>query len=94
MVELFKRSKFYLSVASKMSYDEGMVFTENNIVQYLAELEEYICSLITYSAFKREDPAAAISAIPLQQLNVKDNSKREAEEGPYGKIDYGQLRQF
>lgn len=68
MVELFKRSRFYLSVASKMSYDEGFVFTENNIVQYLAELEEYICSLITYSAFKRDDPNAAISAIPLEKL--------------------------
>ena len=65
MVELFKRSKFYLSVASKMSYDDGIVFTENNIVAYLAELEEHICSLVTYSAFKKDDPNAAISAIPL-----------------------------
>lgn len=65
MVELFKRSKFYLSVAAKMSYDDGIVFTENNIVAYLAELEEHICSLVTYSAFKKDDPNAAISAIPL-----------------------------
>ena len=65
MVELFKRSKFFLSVASKMSYDDGIVFTENNIVAYLAELEEHICSLVTYSAFKKDDPNAAISAIPL-----------------------------
>jgi hypothetical protein len=56
MVEMFKRSRFYLSVASRMNYDEGFVFNENNIIQYLAELEEYICSLITYTAFKREDP--------------------------------------
>lgn len=56
-----------------MSYDEGFVFTENNIVNYLAELEEYICSLITYSAFKRDDPNAAISAIPLEKLTSKSH---------------------
>lgn len=56
MVEMFKRSKFYLSVATKMNYDEGFVFNESNIVSFLAELEEYICSLITYTAFKRDDP--------------------------------------
>lgn len=76
MVQLFKRSRFYLSVASKMSYDEGFVFTENNVVAYLAELEEYICSLITYSAFKRDDPNAAISAIPLEKLTHKSHEPK------------------
>lgn len=33
MVEMFKRSRFYLSVASRMNYDEGFVFNENNIIQ-------------------------------------------------------------
>lgn len=56
MVEMFKRSKFYLSVATMMNYDEGFIFSESNIVSFLAELEEYICSLITYTAFKRDDP--------------------------------------
>ena len=79
MVELFKRSKFFLSVASKMSYDDGIVFTENNIVAYLAELEEHICSLVTYSAFKKDDPNAAISAIPLTQLNHKEFGKKELD---------------
>ena len=69
MVELFKQSRFFLSVAQKMSYNEGFVFNESNIVHYLAELEEYISSLITYSAFKRDDPNAAVSAIPLEKLN-------------------------
>ena len=72
MVEKFKRSKFFLSVAQKMSYDEGFAFNESNIVLYLAELEEYITSLITYNAFKRDDPNAAVSAIPLEKLNPKD----------------------
>jgi hypothetical protein len=60
MVLLFKKSRFFLAVASKMSYEEGTTFTENNVVNYLAELEEYISSLITYSAFKRDEPHAAI----------------------------------
>lgn len=77
MVEMFKRSKFFLSVAQKMSYDEGFTFNESNIVSYLAELEEYISSLITYTAFKRDDPNAAISAIPLEKLNQKDFNRKD-----------------
>lgn len=69
MVKLFKQSKFYLSVASNMSYDDHTSFNENNIVMYLAELEEYISSLITYVAFKKDDPNAAISSVPLERLN-------------------------
>ena len=62
-----------------MNYDDGIVFTENNIVSYLAELEEYIGSLITYMAFKRDDPNAATSAIPLEQLEDKKFGKRDLE---------------
>lgn len=75
MVEMFKRSKFFLCVAEKMNYEDGITFTENNIVSYLAELEEYISSLITYTAFKKDDPNAAISTIPLDKLDVKEFSK-------------------
>jgi len=65
MVEHFKRCKFLLNVATPMSYDEGIVFTENNITTYLAELEEYISALITVTAYKKDDQNAATSAIPL-----------------------------
>jgi hypothetical protein len=82
MVESFKKSRFFLSVAQKMSYDEGFTFNESNIVQYLAELEEYIASLITYSAFKRDDPNAAISAIPLEKLNQKDFQRKDLAVNP------------
>jgi len=75
MVDMFKRSKFFLCVAQKMNYQDGIVFTENNIVSYLAELEEYISSLITYTAFKRDEPNAAISSIPLDKLEVKEFQK-------------------
>lgn len=75
MVRLFKKCKFFLSVANKMSYEDGTTFNEANVVQYLSELEEYISSLITYSAFRKEEPYAAISAIPLEKLNKKDFEK-------------------
>lgn len=55
MVDMFKKSKFFLCVAQKMNYQDGIIFTENNIVSYLAELEEYISSLITYTAFKKDE---------------------------------------
>ena len=77
MVSMFKQSKFFLCVAQKMNYEDGIGFTENNIVSYLAELEEYISSLITYNAFKREDPNAAISSIPLDQLQEKQFVKKK-----------------
>ena len=77
MVDMFKRSKFFLCVAQKMNYEDGIVFTENNIVSYLAELEEYISSLITYTAFKRDEPNAAISSIPLDKLEVKEFQKQK-----------------
>ena len=77
MVELFKKSRFFLAVASKMSYEEGTSFTENNVVHYLAELEEYISSLITYVAYKREEPHASIFAISLDKMNVKEFTKKD-----------------
>ena len=44
----------------KMSCEEGFVFNESNIVAYLAELEEYVSSLITYVSFNPQivDPFA------------------------------------
>lgn len=32
MIKLFKQSKFYLSVANQMTYDENTEFNENNII--------------------------------------------------------------
>ena len=55
-----------------MPYDTNTNFNETNIVMYLAELEEFISSLITYLAFKRDDPNAPISSIPLERLTQKD----------------------
>lgn len=77
MVSLFKMSRFSLAVASSMTYEANTSFNENNIIPYLAELEEYISALITYVAYKRDDPNAAISSVPLEKLSTKEFNKRE-----------------
>lgn len=77
LVRQFQEVRFNAKVANKMQYDEHTVFTENNITLYLAEVEEYISSLITYVAHKKGDPNAAISSVPLGVLNYKDFTKRE-----------------
>lgn len=77
MVQLFKKSRFSLAVASSMSYEANTSFNENNIIPYLAELEEYISALITFVAYKRDDPNAAISSVPLEKLPTKEFNKRE-----------------
>ena len=40
-------------------------------------MEEYISGLITYTAYKKEDPNAPISSVPLEHLNQKDFNKKE-----------------
>ena len=84
MVKGFKQSKFHLNVASDMIYDENTQFNESNIIPFLAELEEYISALITFVAYKRDDPNAAISSVPLEKLPYKDFNRRElAIDAPY-----------
>ena len=75
MVAAFQSSSLPLSVAQHMQYDEDTILNDKNATQYMAEVEEYIGLLITNLAYKRQQPNAAISAIPLEQLGVKEFSK-------------------
>ena len=77
MVEAFKKSHFFLSVAQNNQYDEATVFNENNVVLYLAELEEYISLFITYMAYKAENPDAAIASLSLDRMAVKEFDKNQ-----------------
>ena len=43
----------------------------------MAELEEYILNLITIIAYERDDPNAAISSVPLENLLPKEFDARE-----------------
>ena len=72
MVKAFRESQFFLSVAQQMPYDEETQFNENNVTHYLAELEEYIALLITFMAYKQENPDAAISALFLEKMALKE----------------------
>ncbi len=60
-----------------MNYDDGTQFNENNVTHYLAELEEFISSFITYLAQKEKQPDATISALGLDGMQNK-----EFEKGP------------
>ena len=60
-----------------MVYDSETQFNENNITFYLAEVEEYFSTLITYNANKRGDANAAVSSVPLDILNEKIFDKKE-----------------
>ena len=77
MINEFAKTKFFLSVAHKQIYEPGFNFNESNIVQYLAELEEYIAILITYLATKRDDPSAPFALVPLDKLDTKNHHKKE-----------------
>ncbi len=84
MVELFKKSQFFLNVAQNMQYDDETQFNENNVTLYLAELEEYVSLLITYLAYKQENPDAAISSLSLERMIQKDFEKGPANvRNPY-----------
>jgi hypothetical protein len=54
-----------------MVYDHDTQFKENNTTSYLAELEEYIAMLITYTAYAQELPDAAVSALSLDKMIPK-----------------------
>mmetsp|Transcript_24291 Transcript_24291/g.27553 ORF Transcript_24291/g.27553 Transcript_24291/m.27553 type:complete len:482 (+) Transcript_24291:141-1586(+) len=79
IIEAFSKSKFYLTVAENMTYDSETQFTEHNVIQFLAELEEYINNLITYVAFKGDQNSAALSTIPIDKLAAKEFTKQQIQ---------------
>ena len=81
MIDSFRQSQFFLSVAQSMHYDNETQFNENNVTHYLGELEEYISLIITYMAFKQENPDAAISSLSLEKM-----AHKEFDKGPINVI--------
>lgn len=70
MVAKFQESKFRPAVTQPMNYNEETVFNNKNVTLFLAELEEYISELITHNEYKKNNPNAAIAAIPLDTLKA------------------------
>jgi len=83
MVEMFKRCNFMLYSANKNSFEEGLRFTENNIVSYLSELEEYICALILFTANKLNLPNHATAFLSLDKLELRTHERREGPVSLY-----------
>lgn len=75
MVTKFQESNFRTAVNQPMNYDEETVFNNKNVTLFLAELEEYISELITHNEYRKNNPNAAISAIPLDKLHPKTQDK-------------------
>jgi hypothetical protein len=75
MVGNFQESEFNLAVSSPMQYHEDVQFNENNVTNYLSELEEYISAFITFLASRSKQPYPSIQALPLDTIGVKDFSK-------------------
>ena len=80
----FKKAKFRPRVSTSQVYDSETQFNESNITHYLAELEEYFSSLITYTAKQRGDQDYIISSVPIEALNEKDFNRKELNiDAPY-----------
>jgi len=75
MSNKFDESKFALSVAHRMQYDEDTVFNESNVTQYLSELEEYMALLLTYLSYKSDHPDAPVSVLDLEGMKNKEFDK-------------------
>lgn len=67
-----------------MVYDAETQFNESNVTLYLAELEEYFSSLITYTAQQRGDQDYIVASVPYGELEEKDfNRKKQDVETPW-----------
>lgn len=55
-----------------MQYDESTQFTDANVTMFLSELEEYVSLLITFLAYKQENPDAPISCLSLDRMALKE----------------------
>lgn len=75
MVGDFSKSKFFLSVAQGMHYDDDTQFNEGNVTMYLGELEEYISQLITFIAYQQNNPDSAIVGLSLDKMANKEFDK-------------------
>ena len=71
MVRRFKKSKILLSVAEGKIYDDTTNFNEDNIKEYLAEVEEYIKCLLGVMGKNFKFSCPLLTAIGLEELPEK-----------------------
>lgn len=71
LISKFRESSIGLSVAGGKIYDETTTFNEQNINEYLAEVEEYIKCLLTMTAKSLGEEHPMLSALGLNELPKK-----------------------
>jgi hypothetical protein len=71
MIQKFKSSSISLSVAKDKIYDETTTFNEQNINEYLAEVEEYIKCLLALMGKKLGFEHPMLIALGLEDLPKK-----------------------
>ena len=86
MVELFKRTGFGTLVSKVNRYEDWESFTEDNVVQFLGELEDYISQLSAMQAVRRkEKDPARVSFVDVLPKQFK--KKEETIEAPTSASD-------
>jgi len=71
MVKRFRDSKISLSVAESKIYDDTTTFNEQNVIEYLAEVEEYVKCLITVMATQFGVKCPILIPLGLDELPKK-----------------------
>ena len=75
MLKEFEECQFTLEFNKKLTKDEGFVVNEQNVEQYLGELEEYLSSLLTHLAYEKGAKLPMISGLD-------DTDKNEEKKIP------------
>ena len=71
MIQKFKQSSISLSVAEDKIYDDTTTFNEQNINEYLAEVEEYIKCMLAVMAKELGYEHPMLLALGLEELPKK-----------------------
>ena len=63
MLKEFEECQFTLEFNKKLTKDEGFAVNEQNVEQYLGELEEYLSSLLTHLAYEKGAKVPMIAGV-------------------------------
>jgi len=78
IVQAFGEFEFFNQIADKFDFEyEDQVLSENNVIERLSEIEEYINTLITAVSHKRERANPELAVIPVDALDQKEFEKAQ-----------------
>jgi len=72
MIKEFEECLFTLDFNKKLTRDEGFTVNEQNIEQYLGELEDYLSSLVTHLATEK---GMSVFDVSLENISQKETKK-------------------